>query len=241
MRPGGVEIVLGVGPEPIEVSSRDLIFGTRRLEGALTGPPAVGDATLRFSVLTGVAAMIETVPLEEALGGIRQDAGWESTFSHGYFDDGRVQQSKAHDPRGGGAVMSTVQAVTTFRTVFEQQKRHLPVGHKAVRVAYRATRSCTAIPTGVALIIGPFNGPLLLLLKPAITALAAGNCCVLKLSMALKATSSLLLDLVPKYFNPEAMLNRGPGRRVDWHRSQVSTKPSRRTVSLPLSKSTVST
>ena len=58
-------MVLGVGPEPIEVSSRDLIFGTRRLEGALTGPPAVGDATLRFSVLTGVAAMIETVPLEE--------------------------------------------------------------------------------------------------------------------------------------------------------------------------------
>jgi len=66
LRPGGVEIVLGVGPEPIEVSSTDLIFGTHRLEGALTGPPGVGDATLRFSVLTGVAAMIETVPLEEA-------------------------------------------------------------------------------------------------------------------------------------------------------------------------------
>ena len=66
LRPGGVAIVLGVGPDPIEVSSKDLVFGTRRLEGALTGPPAVGDATLRFSVLTGVAAMIETVPLEEA-------------------------------------------------------------------------------------------------------------------------------------------------------------------------------
>src|SRR5271168_2322880 len=43
-------------------------------------------------------------------------------------------------------------------------------------------------PYGVALIIGPFNGPLTLLLRPAITALAAGNCCVLKLSAALKAT-----------------------------------------------------
>jgi hypothetical protein len=30
-------------------------------------------------------------------------------------------------------------------------------------------------PYGVALVIGPFNGPLLLLLRPAITALAAGN------------------------------------------------------------------
>jgi aldehyde dehydrogenase (NAD+) len=61
-------------------------------------------------------------------------------------------------------------------------------------------------PYGVALVIGPFNGPLLLLLRPAITALAAGNCCVLKLSMALEATSSLLMALVPKYFEPEAVV-----------------------------------
>jgi acyl-CoA reductase-like NAD-dependent aldehyde dehydrogenase len=60
-------------------------------------------------------------------------------------------------------------------------------------------------PYGVALIIGPFNGPLLLLLRPAIAALAAGNCCVLKLSNAVKATSALLLELVPKYFNPDAV------------------------------------
>ena len=60
-------------------------------------------------------------------------------------------------------------------------------------------------PYGVALIIGPFNGPLLLLLRPAIAALAAGNCCVLKLSNAVKATSALLLDLVPKYFKPDAV------------------------------------
>src|SRR5262249_30738614 len=37
LRPGGVSIVLGVGPEPIETSSLDLIFGCRKLEGALTG------------------------------------------------------------------------------------------------------------------------------------------------------------------------------------------------------------
>jgi propanol-preferring alcohol dehydrogenase len=66
LRPGGVSIVLGVGPEPIEVSSMDLIFGSRKLEGALTGDPAAGDATLRFSALSGVSAMIETVPLEQA-------------------------------------------------------------------------------------------------------------------------------------------------------------------------------
>jgi aldehyde dehydrogenase (NAD+) len=60
-------------------------------------------------------------------------------------------------------------------------------------------------PYGVALIIGPFNGPLLLLLRPAITALAAGNCCVLKLSIAVKATCALLFDLIPRYFKPDAV------------------------------------
>src|SRR3984957_19866218 len=47
-------------------------------------------------------------------------------------------------------------------------------------------------PYGVALIIGPFNGPLTLLIRPAIAALAAGNTCVLKLIPKLTATSALL-------------------------------------------------
>lgn len=66
LRPGGVCIVLGVGPEPIEVSSVDLILGSRSVQGALTGNSATGDATLRFSALSGVSAMIETVPLDQA-------------------------------------------------------------------------------------------------------------------------------------------------------------------------------
>jgi len=66
LRPGGVSIDLGVGPEPIELTNMDLIFGSRKVEGSLTGTPATGDATLRFSALSGVSAMIETVPLEEA-------------------------------------------------------------------------------------------------------------------------------------------------------------------------------
>src|SRR5918998_3377771 len=66
-------------------------------------------------------------------------------------------------------------------------------------------------PYGVALIVGPSNGPLLLLLRPAIAALAAGNCCVLKLSSALKATTALLLELVPRYFEAEAGAGRAGG------------------------------
>ena len=60
-------------------------------------------------------------------------------------------------------------------------------------------------PYGVTLIICPFNGPLLLSLRPAVAALSAGNPCILKLSEALLATDELLLELIPKYFAPEAL------------------------------------
>lgn len=60
-------------------------------------------------------------------------------------------------------------------------------------------------PYGVTLVICPFNGPLLLSLRPAVAALSAGNPCILKLSEALPATDELLLELIPKYFEPEAL------------------------------------
>jgi aldehyde dehydrogenase (NAD+) len=60
-------------------------------------------------------------------------------------------------------------------------------------------------PYGVSLIMGPFNGPLTLLIRPALAALAAGNTCILKLSERLNATSTLLMDLVPRYFDPRAV------------------------------------
>src|SRR5271155_3873731 len=69
-------------------------------------------------------------------------------------------------------------------------------GHKGI--VYRE-------PYGVTLIICPFNGPLLLSLRPAIAALSAGNPCILKLSEALLATDELLQELIPEYFEPESL------------------------------------
>jgi alcohol dehydrogenase, propanol-preferring len=66
LRRGGVVISLGATDEPIELSAFELLFKSLSVEGALTGTPAVGDATLKFSALTDVAAMIETMPLERA-------------------------------------------------------------------------------------------------------------------------------------------------------------------------------
>ena len=60
-------------------------------------------------------------------------------------------------------------------------------------------------PYGVTLVIGPFNGPLTLIFDPAVNVLSAGNPCILKLSESLPATGKLLLDLIPKYFDPRCV------------------------------------
>lgn len=58
-------------------------------------------------------------------------------------------------------------------------------------------------PYGVTLVIGPFNAPILLLLDPAIAALAAGNTVILKPANTTPRTAALLAELVPRYFAPE--------------------------------------
>src|ERR1700741_4715219 len=78
-------------------------------------------------------------------------------------------------------------------------------GHKGI--VYRE-------PSGVTLIICPFNGPLVLSLRPAVAALSAGNPCILKLSEGLLATDELLLELIPKYFQPESFSAVVGGREV---------------------------
>lgn len=58
-------------------------------------------------------------------------------------------------------------------------------------------------PYGVTLVIGPFNAPILLLLDPAIAALASGKLVMLKPSNTTPATAALFAELVPQYFEPE--------------------------------------
>lgn len=58
-------------------------------------------------------------------------------------------------------------------------------------------------PYGVTLVIGPFNAPVLLLLDPAIAALAAGNPVILKPANTTPATAALFQKFIPQYFEPE--------------------------------------
>ncbi|WP_345108831.1 aldehyde dehydrogenase family protein [Hymenobacter algoricola] len=56
-------------------------------------------------------------------------------------------------------------------------------------------------PKGVVLIIAPWNYPFYLAIDPLISALAAGNCCILKPSEMTPATSRLLRQLVEETFD----------------------------------------
>ena len=67
--PRGRLIVAGAGSSPIEVSPSQLLFGSRGIEGTLTGSAIDNEDTLAFSVLQNIKPMIETVSLEKAAEG----------------------------------------------------------------------------------------------------------------------------------------------------------------------------
>lgn len=59
-------------------------------------------------------------------------------------------------------------------------------------------------PYGVVLIIGAWNYPLQLSIMPAVGAIAAGNCVLVKPSELAPATSKFLAEYIPKYLDSDA-------------------------------------
>ena len=66
LAPNGKLIVVGAAFDPIEVTPVQLISGSRTIQGWASGTPTDSEDTLRFAELTGVRAMIETYPLDQA-------------------------------------------------------------------------------------------------------------------------------------------------------------------------------
>jgi D-arabinose 1-dehydrogenase-like Zn-dependent alcohol dehydrogenase len=64
--PNGTLMVIGVAPDPIEVTPVQLITGSKKIQGWDWGTPTDSEDTLNFAELTGVRPMIETYPLERA-------------------------------------------------------------------------------------------------------------------------------------------------------------------------------
>jgi acyl-CoA reductase-like NAD-dependent aldehyde dehydrogenase len=89
----------------------------------------------------------------------------------------------------------------------DQALRHLRCWSKPKRVrtplvSFPAKSFIYPMPFGVALIIGPWNFPVQLMLVPLVGAMAAGNCAVLKPSITASHTSRIITKLISDNFDP---------------------------------------
>ena len=78
--PNGTLVVIGASQDPIEVSSNQLILGTRRIQGWASGIPTDSEDTLRFAQMTGVRPMVEKYPLAKAAEGYARMMSGKAEF-----------------------------------------------------------------------------------------------------------------------------------------------------------------
>lgn len=84
-----------------------------------------------------------------------------------------------------------------LRRWMRPQRRSTPLAN------FPARSRVVNAPYGVALVIAPWNYPLLLALSPLVGALAAGNCCIIKPSELSPATAEAVTELIRETFPPE--------------------------------------
>ncbi|GAA3875707.1 alcohol dehydrogenase catalytic domain-containing protein [Streptomyces sp. NPDC003631] len=80
LAPGGKLVVVGAAPDPITVSTADLIFGTRTLAGSLTGSPIQNEDNLAFVLAHGIRPAVEVLPFEQAMDGYERMLSGKARF-----------------------------------------------------------------------------------------------------------------------------------------------------------------
>lgn len=77
---GGQLLVVGASADPISVSPFQLIGGRRSIQGWPSGTARDSEDTLNFCTLTGIRAMVETLPLEQAAAGYERMMSGKARF-----------------------------------------------------------------------------------------------------------------------------------------------------------------
>ncbi len=101
--------------------------------------------------------------------------------------------------------------LSNIRKLTKNKRVATPFGQQLSRSYIRPT------PYGVTLIMSPWNYPLMLTLPPVISAIAAGNTCVVKTSAYSKATSKAIADMLGEIFPPEYVAVISGGREENQH------------------------
>ena len=122
---------------------------------------------------------------------------------------GRFEEA-LHADLGKPAAESIVTEIGFLTQELKHTSGHLRDWLRPVRSSVPAStlpaRAYTLLePLGVALVIAPWNYPLMLALSPVIGALAAGNAVLVKPSELAPTTSALIAELLPRYLDPLAV------------------------------------
>jgi alcohol dehydrogenase, propanol-preferring len=80
LAPGGTLVVVGGALDPLTVASAELLFGTRRIAGTLTGSPIQNEDNLAFSLAHGIRPAIETMPFTHAMEAYERMVSGEAGF-----------------------------------------------------------------------------------------------------------------------------------------------------------------
>ncbi|MGW2715404.1 alcohol dehydrogenase catalytic domain-containing protein [Streptomyces sp. NPDC004457] len=80
LAPNGTLVVVGAAPDPLTVSTPDLIFGTHAIVGSLTGSSIENEDNLAFSLAHGIRPSVEVVPFAQAMEGYERMLSGKARF-----------------------------------------------------------------------------------------------------------------------------------------------------------------
>jgi acyl-CoA reductase-like NAD-dependent aldehyde dehydrogenase len=130
---------------------------------------------------------------------------------------GELAEAIARDFRGRAAQETRLLEIFPSIEAIAHARRNLRKWMKPRRAAtnfwFLPARSCVVYqPLGVVGIVVPWNYPLYLAVGPAVSAIAAGNRVMIKMSESAPATGELFAALVARYFSPDILtvVNGGP-------------------------------
>ncbi|MFI9542696.1 alcohol dehydrogenase catalytic domain-containing protein [Streptomyces sp. NPDC052016] len=80
LAPNGTLVVVGAAPDPLTVSTPDLIFGNHSIVGSLTGSSIENEDNLAFSLAHDIRPSVEVVPFTQAMEGYERMLSGEARF-----------------------------------------------------------------------------------------------------------------------------------------------------------------
>jgi len=159
------------------------------------------DFTLLLKIQRDFFSTHATRPVAFRIAALKRLAGAiearEATILAALHQDLRKPPQEAYASEIGWVLSEVEHAIRHVKKWARPERRGRP------RMAWFSRARVVPEPRGVALIMGPWNYPLQLILSPLVGALAAGNCAVLKTSELTPQSARVIAEIVRAAFSEE--------------------------------------